>query len=92
MFIFQVQNCTKAFLYKSKGWQLTKFEMNCDLTWKAKKTNINENHSNIWMENVKYPHWTLHRDVRKRLATCWVVLSYGLTNNLKNEEQIQNQM
>jgi hypothetical protein len=45
------------------------------------------------MENVKYPHGkSLHGGVRKRLATCWVVLSYGLINNPKNEKQIQNQM
>jgi hypothetical protein len=44
------------------------------------------------MENVKYPHWTLHGGVRKRLATCGVVLPYGLSNNPKNEKQIQNQM
>jgi hypothetical protein len=44
------------------------------------------------MENVKYPHWTLHGGVRKRLATCWVVLFYNLINNLNNEEQIQNQI
>jgi len=67
VFKFQVQNCTKPFFHKSKGWQFAKFATSCDLTWKVKRTHINENHLNIWMENVKNPHWTLHGGVKKGL-------------------------
>jgi len=75
LLVFMSTNCIQipsgklyqAFSYKWKGWQITKFAKSCDLTWNlVTKTHTNENHSNIWMGNVKYHHWTLC--IKKRLA------------------------